>query len=316
MKFKKILMVGYARTDFNETEWMRLNTLSDSKVLILKDDANILEELKTTDCLLVRLGATVDKAMIDATPNLRYIGMYGTGYGRIDAAYATTKGIAVCNIVGYSTEGVAELAFGILIEYLREIERAKTQARNGDYSEATFAGTELAGKNFSIIGLGRIGGRIAEIASKGFNATTSYWSRNRKQDYEQTGIAYKSIDTLLSDSDFLSLNLALAPETTNFLSRERIQKIKEGVVVINLAPMELVDIPALAERLARGDMTFIFDHSDELSEENIKLLSQYKNCIMYPPIGYVTKEATAGKKVLFIDTLENYLNGKPSNKVN
>lgn len=316
MKFKKLLMVGYANTDFSDSEWKRFDALSESKVLLPKDTPKLLGELKDTDCLLVRLGATVDKAMIDAAPGLKYIGMYGTGYGRVDAVYAATKGIAVCNIAGYSTEGVAELAFGILIDYLRELERAKVQARNGDYSEATFAGTEIKDKNFGVIGLGRIGERIAEIAQKGFGASTSYWSRNRKQDYEQMGIVYKDIDALLAISDFLSLNLALVPETTGFLNKERIQKIKSGATIINLAPMELVDIPALAERLAKRDIIFILDHSDELSPENAKLLAQYKNCIMYPPIGYVTKEATAGKKGMFIDNLENYLNGKPSNKVN
>ena len=309
-------MVGYANTDFSDSEWKRFDALSESKVLLPKDTPKLLGELKDTDCLLVRLGATVDKAMIDAAPGLKYIGMYGTGYGRVDAVYAATKGIAVCNIAGYSTEGVAELAFGILIDYLRELERAKVQARNGDYSEATFAGTEIKDKNFGVIGLGRIGERIAEIAQKGFGASTSYWSRNRKQDYEQMGIVYKDIDALLAISDFLSLNLALVPETTGFLNKERIQKIKSGATIINLAPMELVDIPALAERLAKRDIIFILDHSDELSPENAKLLAQYKNCIMYPPIGYVTKEATAGKKGMFIDNLENYLNGKPSNKVN
>ena len=89
--------------------------------------------------------------------------------------------ITVCNIAGYSTEGVAELAFGLLIENIRELERAKVQARKGDYSEASFQGFELKNKKFGIIGLGRIGGRIAEIAKNGFGADVSYWSKNRKR---------------------------------------------------------------------------------------------------------------------------------------
>jgi len=309
-------MVGYKNLDFNESEWKRLDAMCESKKLLPAGDVNITEELKTTNCLLVRLGATVDKTMIDAAPSLKYIGMYGTGYGRIDVVYAASKGIAVCNIVGYSSEGVAEFLFGILIDYLRELERAKTQARNGDYSETTFQGIEIKGKKFGVIGLGRIGGRIAEIALNGFSASTNYWSRNRKKNYEEMGIQYSNIDQLLSNSDFLSMNLALVPETNGFLDKDKIQKIKSGAVVINLAPMELVDINALIERLKGGDITFILDHSDELSPEQAKSLSQCKNCIMYPPIGYVTKEATSAKKGMFIDNLENFLMGQPTNKVN
>ncbi|PIR25856.1 MAG: hypothetical protein COV41_02600, partial [Candidatus Brennerbacteria bacterium CG11_big_fil_rev_8_21_14_0_20_43_10] len=87
-------MVGYKNLDFNESEWKRLDAMCESKKLLPAGDVNITEELKTTNCLLVRLGATVDKTMIDAAPSLKYVGMYGTGYGRIDVVYAASKGIA------------------------------------------------------------------------------------------------------------------------------------------------------------------------------------------------------------------------------
>ena len=316
MKFQKILMIGFSKADLGDKDWKRLNKLSKSVFLIPKEDPKIPSHLSNTDCLLVKLGAAVDQSIIDKTPNLKYIGMFGTGYGRIDTAYAKRKRIAVCNIAGYSTEGVAELAFGILIEYLRELERAKSQARKGEYSEATFTGTEIKRKKFGVIGLGRIGGRIAEIALKGFNAQVSYWSRKRKKRVEEMGIKYKELNSVLKESDFLSINLSYTPETESFLNRDRIKLIKKGAVIINLAPMELVDIDSLEKRLQSSDITFILDHSDELSKEQAKQLSRYKNCIMYPPIGYITKEATQAKRGMFIDNLENFLKGSPTNKVN
>lgn len=316
MKFRQILLLGYSKENLGTNEWKRLEKLSDKVVLISKDDSQLRNKLKITECLLVKLGETVDKELIDASPDLKYIGMLGTGYGRIDTQYAASRKIVVCNIAGYSTEGVAELAFGLILEHIREIARAKTQAQNGNYSEAGFKVFEIKNKNFGIIGLGRIGARIAEIAAYGFGAKVSYWSRNRKKKIESGEIIYQNIDDLLKNSDFISLNLAFNPETKNFLDSSKIQLIKPGAIVINLAPMELVDVDVLEKRLQKEDLTFILDHSDELTVEQVKQLSKYKNCIMYPPIGYITREATEAKLKMFVDNVENFLKGTPSNKVN
>ncbi len=313
--FKKIILIGYAPSDLEQKEWQRIKNFSQEALLLPKDAQGMNNNLKDTDCLLVKLGATIDKQMIDTTPMLKYIGMLGTGYGRIDTEYAAKKGITVCNIAGYSKEGVAEFAFGVLIEQIREIVRARLQAANGDYSEATFTGTELKGKNFGVIGLGNIGNRIAEIANKGFHANVSYWSRHRKKDTEKNGIKYEDVNKLLANSDFVSLNLAYVPETKEFIDEQKIRLIKHGAIVLNLAPMELIDIDALEKRLKKGDITFILDHTDELSFKQVTQLAKYKNCIMYPPIGYVTKEAKAAKIVMFVDNMENFLQGRSSNKI-
>jgi glycerate dehydrogenase len=314
--FRKALFLGYNQADFSQAEWARIDTLVQEKILLSKDSPEVAKHLTDVDALLLKLGMGADKQMVDSAPNLRYIGMLGTGYGRIDTTYAASKGITVCNIAGYSTEGVVELAFGVILDQLREIERAKIQARGGDYSEATFQGSEVKGKVFGIIGLGKIGSRIAEIAKHGFGADVRYWNITRKEDYEKQGVRYQEINDLLGEVDFLSLNLAYVPETKGFLNEERISQIKKGTLVINLAPMELVDVNALEKRLQLGDITFILDHSDELTTEQARQLSQYKNCIFYPPIAYTTKEATLVKQKMFVDNLENFLKGSPTNKVN
>ncbi|MBI4039201.1 hypothetical protein HY388_00020 [Candidatus Daviesbacteria bacterium] len=126
MKFKKILMIGYSRGDLGEDQENRLDRLGQEVIRLPKDSQNLAKHLPDTDCLLVRLGASVDQTMMNSAPELKYIGMLGTGYGRIDAKYASQKGIVVCNIAGYSTEGVAELVFGVILEHLRELERAKS----------------------------------------------------------------------------------------------------------------------------------------------------------------------------------------------
>ncbi|MCK5561958.1 MAG: hypothetical protein KAJ51_15270 [Thermoplasmata archaeon] len=316
MKFEKILMIGYDEKTFNQEQWNRIDLMTNQRILLPKDSPEISEHLITTDCILVKLGATIDQNMIDSMPKLKYIGMLGTGYGRIDASYAASKDITVCNIAGYSTESVAEFVFSLILEFIREIERGKIQARGGNYSEDGFRAYEIKGKTFGVIGLGRIGSRTAEIASEGFGADTRYWSRRRKDEYENKGIKYQEVEELLKESDFISIHLEFNKETEHFLNNDLIQKIKPNSVVVNTAPMELIDINALEKRLEIGDISFILDHSDELTESDATRLSKYENCIIYPPIGYISNEATLAKLDMFVDNIENFMEGTPTNKVN
>ena len=211
---------------------------------------------------------------------------------------------------------MGEFGFGVILEHIREIERAKQQAKAGNYSEAGFQGYEIQGKKFGVIGLGRIGGRIAEIAYDGFGADTRYWNISRVEQAENKGIRYQEVNELLAEVDFLSLNLAYVPETEKFLDETKINLIKSGAIFLNLAPMELVDMGALEKRLQKGEITFIFDHADELTPDQAKQLTQYDNCVAYPPIANMTKEATLAKQKMFVDNVENFLNGSPTNKVN
>lgn len=316
MRFKKILLLGFSESDLGPKYWERIDQIADGKILLPPNSPEVKEHLSTTDCLLIKLGAPVSKETMDSIPNLKYIGIYGTGYGRVDTEYASKKGITVCNIADYSTDGVAEFAFATILSYIRELSRARKQVSEVNYSEDTFTGTELRDKFFGVIGLGNIGGRTAEIASMGFKAETGYWSRTEKPLAEDLKIKYYDIETLIKKSDFLSLNLALIPETEGFLDARLINLIKPGAIVVNLAPMELVDLPALEKRLEKKEITFILDHSDEIPTEDAARLAKYPTCVVYPPIAYTTDEATLAKQGIFVGNLENHLKGSPTNKVN
>ncbi len=298
--------MDYTGKELALSYWKEIDRLCVKKLLINKQNASFVKELRDTDCLLVKLGAKVDKEIIDKTPRLRYIGMLGTGVGGIDIAYAKSKGIVVANIINYATEAVAEFTFGIILDHIREIERAKIQTGKGNYSEVGFTGTEIKGKNFGVIGLGNIGLRTAELA-KAFGANVIYWSRNRKKLPEKNGIIYQDLEKLLQNSDFITLNMSLNPDTQNFINKQRINLIKKGCVVVNVSPMELVDISALIKRLGKNNMTFILDHSDEMTKEQLALLRPHPNCIIHLPIGYTTKEATELKQKIFVENLKNFL---------
>ena len=304
MNFNNILIAGINKSDLEPKIWQRIEKLSRSKLLCLSD----------VDCMLVKFNP-VDSQFMGMFPSLKYVGVLATGYGKIDLEYAKKNKITVCNIPGYCTESVAEFTFSVILDYLRELEKGKKQVSEGNYSESGFKAAEIKNKKFAILGLGRIGGRVAEIA-KAFGADVFYFSRTRKKEFEKKGIKYEDADKLISQSDFLSLHLSLTTETQNFLNKKRIAKIKKGAVVVNLSPMELVDIDALEKRLKKNDITFILDHSDEMNGKDLRRLSKYKNCIIYPPIAYISDEAKVAKQEIFVRNIESYLKGTPINKVN
>lgn len=310
-----LLMLNFAKSDLEQQYWDRLAAVSNDVILSSEDSPDLASQLAQADGLLLKLGMGADHALINQAPNLRYIGMLGTGYGRIDTAYAATKGIVVCNVADYSTEGVAEFTFACILEHLREICRARRQGGEGDYSEATFTGSEIQGKTFGVVGLGHIGRRVADLAATGFGAKTIYWSRSSK-DAQGASITRVELPELFAQSDIVSLHLEYNPETERMIGRDEISAIKSGAVVVNTAPMEIVDLDALVERLGRNDITFILDHSDELSPEDVARLKSYPNCILYPPIAYTTNEATAAKQDIFVANVEAFLQGSPTNRVN
>lgn len=312
---KKLLLLNFADATLEPQYWDRLRTATEELVPLSADAPDLADHLASADGVLLKLGMGADKALIDAAPHLRYIGMLGTGYGRIDTAYAASKGITVTNVADYSTEGVAEFVFGVLLTHLRELERARQQAEKGDYSEDGFTGSEIRGKTIGIVGLGNIGRRVADIAARGFGADTIYWSRSRK-DVDSSGIRYVDRADLLATADVISLHLESNAETNGIIDRASINAVRPGAIVINTAPMELVDIAALEERLAKGDITFILDHSDELSDADASSLARHTNCVLYPPVAYTTEEATAAKQDIFVRNLEDFLAGTPRNKVN
>lgn len=314
MKFKKTLTIELPEFKLEKKYWDKIDSFCEKRVNLPKEDPKIYTELADTDCILTGFGIRVDKDIIDKAPNLKYIAPLATGYGGVDVEYAKSKKITVCNIPGYAANAVAEFVIASLLDQARQLDKGKSQVRQGNYSEGGFSPWEIKGKIFSILGMGRNGQRTAELA-KCFGAEVRYWSRNRKPDVEKNGVVYQDVEKLINESDILSLHLLLNKETEFFMNAKRLMSLKSGAILINTSPMELVEISALESRLAKKDITFIEDHTDEMKKEDIDKLIKYDNCIMYPPIGYCTKEASVAKQEIFVSNIENLLKGKPLNKV-
>ena len=316
MKFKKIVAYNINESaSLDPQTWKKIKSLTDKIVFLKVDSSDFKKELKDTEAILVNFGTVIDKSHIDSAPNLKYIGVMATAFGKIDISHAKKKKVVVSNLKGYSTESVAEFVIASILEQARGLNEGRKRGKVGNVSEAGITALELKGKVFGIVGLGDIGKRVAEIAL-GFGCDVRYFSKHRKKDYERKGLKYEPLDKLLSNSYILSINLAQTADTEGIFDKKAFSKIKKNAIVVNTAPMELIDLKALEERLKKKDMYFILDHSDEMKEKDLKTLLKYPNCIIYPPIAYVSTEAAENKKRLFAANIEGFLKGKPQNVVN
>jgi lactate dehydrogenase-like 2-hydroxyacid dehydrogenase len=310
MKFKKAVFINIAESHFDKSYWDQINTMIEQKVLLNRDDPNLLSELRDCDVLLLGFQVPTGQDIFDAAPNLKLINILATAYGTVDLEAAAKRSIPVCNLAGYSTEAVAEFTIAILLYQIRQLEEGVKRSKAGNYDFEGMSAKELKNSSFGIVGLGNIGGRVAELAA-GFGANLSYWSRNKKE----VSFTHKELDALLAESDYISLNVAQTPDTENLLNERTIPLIKPGAVVISTVPPEVVNTDAMAIRLAKGDITYISDHGDEMSEENLNKLKQYSNCLLLPAIGFITGEARINKQEIFIANMTGFLEEKVQNSV-
>lgn len=125
MKFKKALLINISEDKLDPIYWEKLDGLVERKVSLPKDSPQIQKELVDTDCILTGFQIDVGKAEIDTAPNLKYVSVLATAYGKIDTDYARKKGIVVSNVPGYATQSVAELVFAIILENIRDIAKAR-----------------------------------------------------------------------------------------------------------------------------------------------------------------------------------------------
>ncbi|MEK7096051.1 MAG: 2-hydroxyacid dehydrogenase [Patescibacteria group bacterium] len=310
MKFKKAVLVEIEDYALDKKCWDELDGLIETRVSISRKDPNFLKTIEDADCLLVGFQIDVGKDVIDAAPNLKYIGVLATAYGTVDYEYAASKNISVCNLAGYSTEAVAEFTITMILWQLRQIEEGVSRARKGNYGFEGMSARELKNSEFGVIGLGSIGNRVAELAA-GFGAKVSYWSRNKKE----TPFKYKELNDLLSSSDDISVNIAETPETTNLLNKDNLALLKSGAILVNTVPPPVINTDDLAARLSKGDITYIFDHADEMTKEDLAKLNTHKNCLALGPIGFITKEARKNKQEIFVGNIKAFLEGAPQNVV-
>lgn len=268
-----------------------------------EDAATLIERMKDAEVVIVsniKIGADI----LSQCPNLKMLNVAFTGLDHIDLDYCQAHGITVKNASGYATEGVAELAIGLMLDLYRRITVLDADTRNSG-TRNNFLGRELRGKRVGIVGTGAIGIQTATLL-QAFGCEVVAWSRTQKEDVQKMGIPYLSLEELMSTCDIISLHVPLTADTHHLISRELLSLCKPTAILINTARGNVVDIDALADLLKEGKIAGagidVFEKEPPLATDHP--LFDAPNCIVVPHVGYATREAFDDR----IDIILNNLN--------
>ena len=278
------------------------------------DQAQLLARVKDADILMLA-NQPLSAAIIEQCPNLKLIDIAFTGVDHVGLEAARARGIVACNAAGYSTNAVAELTFGLAISAIRNIVAVDERCRKGGTKDG-LVGFELFGKTFGVVGTGAIGCRVAKIA-QAFGCRVLAYSRTVKPELASEGVEYVDLDTLLAQSDFVSLHVPMTAATAKMINAASIAKMKDGAVLINCARGGVVDSEALAAALNSGKLAAagidVFENEPPLAVEHPLLHA--KNTVVTPHVAFASKEALEARADIVFANIDAFLAGKPQNLV-
>ncbi|TXE07060.1 D-2-hydroxyacid dehydrogenase [Seonamhaeicola algicola] len=262
------------------------------------------------------------KAVLENVPWVKFIGVLATGYNVVDVEVAKQLGITVTNVPAYSTQSVAQFTMALLLEMCHHVGNHSNAVFNGDWVKSEdfcFWNSpliELHGKTLGIIGFGQIGQAVAKVA-QAFGLNILVNTRTVKPDFESDTLQFTDLDTLFKKSDIISLHCPLFESTKGIINSSNIEKMKDGVKIINTARGGLIVEKDLVKALNSGKVSgaALDVVSAEPMAKNNALLKA-KNCIITPHIAWAPKEARARLMQTTVNNLEAFLNGKPINVVN
>ena len=284
------------------------------------DPEEIIRRIADAEIVLTNK-TPVDRSVFERCPSMKLLCVVATGYNVVDTQAARDHSVPVCNVPAYGTEMVAQFAIGLLLEICHHVQLHNEAVHAGQWERCPnfcFWKTpiiELAGKTMGIIGFGRIGravGRIAKALGMRVLATGS-----RKCPEGEAIGEYVDLDTLLAQSDVVSLHCPLLPQTDKLINAATIAKMKDGAILINNSRGGLLDEQAVADALSCGKLRYAA--VDVVSQEPIvgtNPLLTAKNCIITPHMSWAAVEARARIIDITADNIRGFLQGTPRNVVN
>lgn len=274
----------------------------------------IIRILPDYDVMLAIFHAPIDKEIINAGKNLRLISNYGVGYNNIDIAYAREKGIAVTNTPKAVNNPTAELALALMLSAARRVSECNLRLRTEKekmWGTMSNLGFGLENKTLGIIGMGNIGKNVARKA-QAFGMNILYHNnRTEVPEYRKA-----DLDTLLKESDFISLHTPLTPETRHLIGARELALMKPTAILVNTSRGAVIDEQALAEALSNhriaGAALDVFENEPHITE----ILYELDNVVLTPHIGTGTVDARIEMGREAIDNIRNFFDNHPTNVVN
>ena len=274
-----------------------------------KEDATTLSNRMKEADIAVISNIKLPAEVLSVCTHLQYLSVAFTGLDHIDLEYCKAHHIAVQNAAGYSTTAVSELAVGLMIDLMRQISHFDSTIRNGE-GRGAFLGHELRGKTVGVVGTGAIGTAVIRLLLA-FGCKVLAYNRSEHTDVVNLGVQYTDLDTLMRESDIVTLHVPLTTETHHIINRERLALMKSNAILINTARGNVVDIPALADALTTGSIAGaaidVYEQEPPLPL-NHPLLNA-PNCVCLPHIGYASREAFDIRAEIVFDHVRNFLRG-------
>lgn len=315
---KIVILDGYT-TNPGDLSWERIQKFGELVVYDRTQKEDVAKRIGDADIVITNK-ALVTKEVMDCCKSIKLITTLATGYNAIDIEYAKNLGIPVSNVPGYSTDSVAQLVFAFILHYFNKVYELNDSVKNGgwcnseDFSYQVSQLTALKGKTIGVVGYGSIGQAVAQIADA-FKMNVLYCN-SRKTPVEGSKHTYAELDTLLSQSDIITLHCPLNDATKNLINKSSIEKMKDGCLLINTSRGPVINEADLAAALNNNKL---FAAVDVVSVEPMlpdNPLLKAKNCIITPHIGWAPKSVREDLIKIVEQNIQSFLNGNPTNVVN
>lgn len=293
---------------------MKMLTETCAVELWQNDGGDSPQKLEAAEGLFVYGHPTVDGAVMESMPNLRVISNFGVGVDHISLDAARDRGIPVGNTPGFVDGATADMTFALLMAAARNVVRGDHHARSPEfthYDANILHGQEVYGSTLGIVGMGRIGKQVARRA-RGFDMTVLYHNRNRDTAAEsELGVTYASLPDLLQQSDFVTLNVPMTPETRHLIGAEELAQMKETAVLVNVARGGVVDHDALVDALQNGTIwAAALDVTEPEPLPRDHPLLSMENVVLAPHLGSATVQTRQGMAQRTVDNLLAGLRGE------
>lgn len=278
------------------------------------DSVELIERSQDADIVMIA-NNPYPAEVIEAVDDLKLINVAFTGVDHVAKDAAKSKGVKIANAAGYSNQAVAELVIGLTLDVYRGITQGDADIRKADFS-GPYQGREIKNKTVGIIGTGKIGTMTAKLF-KAFGANLIGYNRSEHEEAKELGLEYVDLDTLMQQSDIVTVHLPLNDETRGIISKDLLAKMKPSAVLINCARGPIIDNEALAESLNEekiaGAGIDVFDMEPPLPAD-YPLLSA-ENAVLAPHVGYLTDEAMVLRAHIAFENTLAFIKGDPQNIV-
>ncbi|MBR1823331.1 MAG: D-2-hydroxyacid dehydrogenase [Ruminococcus sp.] len=296
----------------------QIEELGDVSIFPLTPPEKTAENIGDADIVLCNK-VLITPEVMDACPNIKYIGLFATGFNNVDIEYAAKKGITVCNAGQYSTNAVAQQTFAYILDHFSKIRDYDKAVRNGEWERSPafsyfpIPTSELAGKTLSVVGYGSIGRKVAEIGHAfGMDIVVSTRTKPADCPYEVTDML-----TAAEKADVLTFHCPLTEQTKGIIGKELLSHMKKSAVLINTARGGVVNEQELADALRNGVISAAY--LDVLEKEPMSPdtpLKNIPNCIITPHTAWAPLETRQRLVDIVCDNIRAWQSGSPKNKVN